>query len=280
MRRVLAFVLLLLGALATVLAATSVWADRSLLDESGWERRATAIADDPAVATAISDAILERVTVRVPASAERRLRVAVATSLKEPDVQVAWARLNRAAAAALLAAARGEPNDNVNANGDVVLDPEPLLESLAARNPALAQVLAEHEAREIVLVKASELDPLKKATDASDLAPPVLVALAVILLGLGAIAAPLGRRSAGRHLRLPAGRLRRRAGRVPGRPRPGAGVEQVAAGRHDHHLDVRHGPAAARHRGRWRLPDRARPGGRGLGPARPCPRRVTPSAAL
>ena len=51
-------------------------------------------------------------------------------------MQVAWARLNRAAAAALLAAARGEPNDNVNANGDVVLDPEPLLESLAARNPA------------------------------------------------------------------------------------------------------------------------------------------------
>src|SRR3954470_1482053 len=130
MRRVLAFVLLLLGALATVLAATSVWADRSLLDESGWERRATAIADDPAVATAISDAILERVTVPVPAAAERRLRVAVATSLKEPDVQVAWARLNRAAAAALLAAARGEPNDNVNANGDVVANPEPLLESL------------------------------------------------------------------------------------------------------------------------------------------------------
>ncbi len=193
MRRVLAFVLLLLGALATVLAATSVWADRSLLDESGWERRATAIADDPAVATAISDAILERVTVPVPAAAERRLRVAVATSLKEPDVQVAWARLNRAAAAALLAAARGEPNDNVNANGDVVANPEPLLESLGQRNPALAQVLAQHQAREIVLVKASELDPLRKATDASDLAPPVLVALAIVLLGLGAITA----RSAG-----------------------------------------------------------------------------------
>ena len=193
MRRVLAFVLLLLGALATVLAATSVWADRSLLDESGWERRATAIADDPAVATAISDAIVERVTVPVPASAERRLRVAVATSLKEPDVQVAWARLNRAAAAALLAAARGEPNDNVNANGDVVANPEPLLESLGQRNPALAQVLAQHQAREIVLVKASELDPLRKATDASDLAPPVLVALAIVLLGLGAITA----RSAG-----------------------------------------------------------------------------------
>ena len=68
MRRVLAFVLLLLGALATVLAATSVWASRTLLDESGWEQRAAAVADDPAVATAISDAILERIAAAVPAA--------------------------------------------------------------------------------------------------------------------------------------------------------------------------------------------------------------------
>ena len=189
MRRLLAFVLLLLGALATVLAATSVWASRSLLDESGWERRAVAIADDPAVATAISDAILERVTIAVPPKSEEQLRVAVATALKEPQVQVAWARLNRAAAAALLDAARGAPNDNVNANGDVLLDAEPLLAALATRQGPLAAVLARHQAREIVLVRASELDPLRRATDASNLAPPILIALAVALLGLGAITA-------------------------------------------------------------------------------------------
>ncbi len=189
MRRVLAFVLLLLGALATVLAATSVWAGRALLDEAGWERRAAAIVDDPAVATAISDAILERVTIEVPPASEEQLRVAVATALREPVVQVAWARLNRAAATALLAAARGEPNDNVNANGDIVLDPEPLLEALAARDGPLADLLAQRQAREIVLVEASELDPLRRATDASDLATPVLIGLAVALLGLGALAA-------------------------------------------------------------------------------------------
>jgi hypothetical protein len=190
MRRVLAFVLLLLGALATVLAATSLWASRSLLDESGWERRAAAIADDPAVATAISDAILERVTVKLPPKSEQQLRVAVATALKEPQVQTAWARLNRAAAAALLDAARGEPNDNVNAKGDVVLDAEPLLQSLAAADKGpLADLLAQHQAREIVLVRASELDPLRRATDASNLAPPILIALAIVLLGLGAVTA-------------------------------------------------------------------------------------------
>jgi hypothetical protein len=189
MRPVLAFVLLLLGSLATVLAATSLWASRTLLDESGWERRAAAVADDPAVATAISDAILERVQGQVPPGSEQQLRVAVATALREPQVQVAWAQLNRAAATALLAVARGEPDGHVNRNGDVVLDAEPLLQALAAQKGPLADVLAQHQAQEIVLVRASKLDPLRRATDASNLAPPVLIALAVILLGLGAIAA-------------------------------------------------------------------------------------------
>jgi hypothetical protein len=189
MRRVLAFVLLLLGSLATVLAATSLWAGRTLLDEAGWERRAAAVADDPAVATAISDAILERSDSQLPPAAEQQLRVAVATALREPQVQAAWARLNRAAAAALLAVARGEPGDHVNRNGDVVLDAEPLLQALATQKGPLADVLAEHQARELVLVKASKLDPLRRATDASTLATPLLVALAVVLLGLGAITA-------------------------------------------------------------------------------------------
>src|SRR6185436_1441333 len=108
MRRILAFFLLALGSVATVLAATSVWAGRTLLDESGWEQRAVAVANDPAVSTAISDAILE----------QAQLRVAVASAMQRPDVQEAWARLNRSAATALLAVARGEPGDHVNAQGD------------------------------------------------------------------------------------------------------------------------------------------------------------------
>jgi hypothetical protein len=189
MRRVLAFVLLLLGALATVLAATSVWASRTLLDESGWERRAAAVAGDPAVATAISDAILERIPAKVPPKQEQQLRISVGTALQQPQVQNAWAQLNRSAATALLAVARGEPGDHVNKNGDVVLDAEPLLQSLAAQNGPLADLLAQRQARDIVLVKASKLDPLRRATDASNLAPPVLIALAIILLGLGAVTA-------------------------------------------------------------------------------------------
>ena len=83
--------------------------------------------------TAISDAILERSPAKVSAAAEQeQLRVAVATAMQRPDVQVAWARLNRSAATALLAVARGEPGEHVNAKGDVVLDAEPLLQSLAA----------------------------------------------------------------------------------------------------------------------------------------------------
>ena len=189
MRRVLAFVLLLLGALATVLAATSVWADRSLLDESGWERRATAIADDPAVATAISDAILERVTVPVPAAAERRLRVAVG-DLAEGARRAG--RLGAPQPRCRGGAAGGGPRraerqrQRQRRRGR---RPGAAAQSLGQRKPALAEVLAQHQAREIVLVKASKLDPLRRATDASDLAPPVLVALAIVLLGLGAITA-------------------------------------------------------------------------------------------
>jgi hypothetical protein len=189
MRRVLAFILLLLGSVATVLAATSVWASRSLLDESGWEKRAVAVANDPAVSTAISDAILERVPQRVPAAQQTQLKIAVASALQRPDVQVAWARLNRSAATALLAVARGEPGEHVNAQGDVVLDAEPLLQSLAAQKGPLADLLAQHQARQIVLVEASRLEPLRRATDAGDAAPPILIGLAVILLGLGALAA-------------------------------------------------------------------------------------------
>ena len=189
MRRVLAFVLLLLGALATVLAATSVWASRTLLDESGWEKRAAAVANDPAVATAISDAIVERIPAKLTTRQERQLRVAVGTALLQPQVQVAWARLNRAAATALLDVARGEPGDHVNANGDVVLDAEPLLQSLADAEGAAGRPAGQRQAREIVLVRASKLDPLRRAADISNLAPPVLIALAIILLGLGAVAA-------------------------------------------------------------------------------------------
>ena len=189
MRRVLAFVLLLLGAIATVLAATSVWASRTLLDEAGWEKRAAAVANDPAVATAISDAIVERIPAKLTTRQERQLRVAVGTALQQPQVQVAWARLNRAAATALLDVARGEPGDHVNANGDVVLDAEPLLQSMTEQKGPLADLLAQRQAREIVLVKASKLDPLRRAADVSNLAPPVLIALAIVLLGLGAVAA-------------------------------------------------------------------------------------------
>jgi len=133
MRRILAFFLLALGSVATVLAATSVWAGRTLLDESGWEQRAVAVANDPAVSTAISDAILEQVPAQVPAAQQAQLRVAVASAMQRPDVQEAWARLNRSAATALLAVARGEPGDHVNAQGDVVLDAEPLLRSPSRR---------------------------------------------------------------------------------------------------------------------------------------------------
>ena len=189
MRRILAFFLLALGSVATVLAATSVWASRTLLDESGWEQRAVAVANDPAVSTAISDAILEQVPAQVPAAQQAQLRVAVASAMQRPDVQEAWARLNRSAATALLAVARGEPGDHVNAQGDVVLDAEPLLQSLAVEKGPLADVIAQHQARQIVLVEASRLEPLRRATDAGDVAPPVLIGLAVVLLGLGAMAA-------------------------------------------------------------------------------------------
>ena len=143
-------------------------------------------------------------------------------------MQVAWARLNRAAATALLASARGEPGDHVNANGDVVLDAEPLLQSMAAQKGPLADLLAQRQAREIVLVKASELDPLRRAADASDLAPPVLIALAIVLLGLGAITA---RTAAGALATTFVCLLGGCAGvlvGVPGRPRPGAREVQLA----------------------------------------------------
>ena len=189
MRRVLAFVLLLLGALATVLAATSLWASRTLLDEAAWEKRAAAVANDPAVATAISDAIIQRIPAKIPKRSEAQLRVAVGTALHEPQVQAAWAQLNRAAATALLDVARGKPGNHVNANGDVVLDAEPLLQSLAAQKGPLADLLAQHQAQQIVLVRASKLDPLRRVTDVSNLAAPVLIALAIVLLGLGAVMA-------------------------------------------------------------------------------------------
>src|SRR5262249_5932116 len=92
-------------------------------------------------------------------------------------------------ATALLAVARGEPGEHVNAQGDVVLDAEPLLQSLAAQKGPLADVIAQHQARQIVLVESSKLEPLRRATDAGEVAPPVLIGLAVILLGLGAMTA-------------------------------------------------------------------------------------------
>ena len=137
-------------------------------------------------------------------------------------MQVAWARLNRAAATALLDVARGEPGDHVNANGDVVLDAEPLLQSMAEQKGPLADLLAQRQAREIVLVRASKLDPLRRAADISNLAPPVLIALAIVLLGLGAVTARTASGALATTFVLPARRLRRRAGGVPRRPRPGA----------------------------------------------------------
>src|SRR4051794_41960362 len=93
--------------------------------------------------------------------------------MQRPDVQEAWARLNRSAATALLAVARGEPGEHVNAQGDVVLDAEPLLQSLAAQKGPLADVLAQHQARQIVLVEASRLEPLRRAPPPRAGAPPV-----------------------------------------------------------------------------------------------------------
>ena len=49
----------------------------------------------------------------------------------------------------------------------MVLNPEPLLQSLAEQKGPLADLLAQRQARQIVLVRASKLDPLRKATDVS-----------------------------------------------------------------------------------------------------------------
>ncbi len=189
MRSTVSGLLLLLGSIAAVVAATSVWAGRALLDETAFQDRAAAIALDPTVASAISDEILARIPVTVPPETEAQLREGVAAALREPRVQEGWARLNREAAIAVLAVAKGEPSPFVNAAGDVVVDPEPLLVEIEAAGGPLAEVIAQRQASAIVLIEAERLAPIRRVTDAVDAAPPLLIALAILLLGSGALLA-------------------------------------------------------------------------------------------
>lgn len=149
-RRWLTWIALILTCVVAVSATTAVWTHRTLLNEDAWiENIADPIAEDPAVAAAISqgltDRIFDAIDIKgrlqsvlpdlldfVAGTIENSLRERVQTrldvALRSDEAKTAWEAANRFAHERILAIIRGESETIVSEEGVIYLDMRGLLE--------------------------------------------------------------------------------------------------------------------------------------------------------
>jgi hypothetical protein len=212
-RMILAWVLVVLAAVLTLVGALDIWVKRQTLDTNNWVDTSGKLLENQKITNALSVYMVNQLydNVDVQAALEQRLPnqldplspviasglrpalVRVAQDvLQRPKVQQLWKLANRRAHQEFI-----EILDNKNellktTNGNVVLDLHPIIEQLEQRGglgAKLAQQLPP-DAGQLVIMKSKQIDAGRKVVKAIRI---FSVFLAIIVLALFALAVWLAR---------------------------------------------------------------------------------------
>jgi hypothetical protein len=207
-RKILAWVLLVLGTIVVLVGSLTVWVKRQALDTDAWTDASRAMLEDDDIRQAVSVYVVDQLyqNIDVRAALQERLpnnvqglaaplagalrapaERAVDEFLQRPRVEELWVNLNRITHERLLAWLEGQPRPNVStANGDVTLDLRSFVIQIAQQfglsGGRLEQLPA--DAGQITIIKSDQLDTAQKAVKAIKALSWLLVLLAFVLWAL------------------------------------------------------------------------------------------------
>ena len=206
--RIAVKVLIPLGVVLTVLAIFAVWTERQALDTDEWVDTSSALLDDPAIQSALTEYLTEQLFTNVDVQAEladrlpsqvaplagplsgalRELATNVAErALASSQVQDAWATANRTAHELLLNLVEGD-GELVDAQGGVVtLQLKPLVTDLASRLGITADVASKipDDVASLEIIRSDQIEAAQKIAKAIK---GLAIILSVLALGCFALA--------------------------------------------------------------------------------------------
>jgi hypothetical protein len=174
------WVIVVLAAVITLVAALNVWVKRQALSTDNWTNASSQLLANDDIRNALSiymvDQLFERVDVasalqqRLPPRA-KPLAVPLAAALEpaaqraandvlgRPRVQQLWKNANRRAHQLFIAVINGKQGILQNTNGEVILDLRPIIDQIAARVGLEQQVSSKlpPDAGQIVILKGNQL---------------------------------------------------------------------------------------------------------------------------
>jgi hypothetical protein len=197
-------VLLVLGAIVTLVAVFSIWANRQALNTDNWVdtsgRMLESKSIDEQIGTYLGRQLVGHDNLRTTLEAQlpeklKPLGTAVATGLKQlaptiaeralenPNVQALWRDANRVAHERLLEVLDGGGSRVSTENGEVVLELRPLVEQLGQEVGVGARVAERMppEAGRLVILKSDQLSAAQSAAHIVRELPIVLTLLALAL---------------------------------------------------------------------------------------------------
>jgi hypothetical protein len=216
-RRITVWVLIVLAGVIGLVSALTVWAKRQALETDKWVATSSRLLEDDEIRGAVSLYLVDQLYENVDVSAElqsrlppevkplagpiagglRELSVRAADNLlSRPGVQTLWREANRRAHEAFIRIVDDEGEFLQTAEGEVVLDLQPIVQQLADRIGLTEEQVQERlgpDAGRIVVMEADQLGTVQTAVE---LIRKLSVWLAIAILVLFAIAVYLaeGRR--------------------------------------------------------------------------------------
>ena len=216
-RRITIWVLIVLAGLIGLVSALTVWSKRQALETDKWVATSTRLLEDDEIRGALSLYLVDQLYQNVDVAAElqaslppavkplaapiagglQELSVRAAdTLLSRPRVQALWEEANRRAHEAFIRIVDDEGEFLSTAEGDVVLDLQPLVQQLADRIGLTEEQVEERlgpDAGRIVIMESDQLGTVQTAVE---LIRKLSIFLAIAILVLFALAVYLaeGRR--------------------------------------------------------------------------------------
>jgi hypothetical protein len=197
-----------LATLIGIVAIFAVWANRQLLNTSGWTQTSTKLIESPPIRTAVSGYVTEQIYDNVNVSGELRsvfpselkplagpaagalrsiVQKGVNLALERPLVQELWRKSNEVAHAQFVKLVENKGSVvKTPGKGRVVLDLRPILTQAAERVgvPASTVERIPPNAAEIEVVKSKELQTLQTAVNVLRYLALALPLLVLVLYGL------------------------------------------------------------------------------------------------
>jgi hypothetical protein len=224
-RRVLIWVLIVLGALCVAISTFSVWIRETALNTNGWTKTSGQLLQSENVQESLSAYLVNQVfdSTDVQARLEERLPEAlqplaapaaaalrsaafrtVNQLLASAQFQTLWEEANRVAHERFVALIEGKSKNLVLEGNDVVLDLRPMVEAVAARVglPSGVTTRLSERAGQIVILEDTQLQTVRKAVNALRVVSFFLVIVAVALWALAVYLSRGRRREAVRGISL------------------------------------------------------------------------------